>query len=249
MNKLFSFIILFFISTNYLNAQTDETQTSQIIYSLPSPLEYASVLSKLSTNIATDSLLPLKANEKELAVQQKALLLGGYYYDAGLFLVLQKPADFKKRIPFIKSLFEQLAIPFPGEFENRVNRNINKADSLSEIFAELEFETDEYLTDNNRKDLAQLISIGGILEGIYISARSFSPGEKNETEMMGDFGIVMKNVEEISRQKNFYQPAFLLVKKIKNNLPSKDNDDAFVSKHHSVLIDASGEIRKMMLEK
>ena len=232
-----------------MRAQPQETEAAQIFYSLPSPLEYASILSKFSTNIPTDSVLPLKENDYALTNQQKALLLGGYWYDAGLFLVLKKESDFKKRIPFIKSLYKQLNIPFPDDFENRINRNSNSQDSLSEIFAELEFQTDEYLSDNDRKDLSQLISIGGILEGIYVSARSFPKTGKNETEIMRDFAVVMQNVEEISKQKNFYQPAFLLVKKIKSNLPPKDNDDAFVKKHHNDLIVASKGIWTLMLEK
>lgn len=164
---------------NKQNTQIDSIKESaelstakKIFYSLPAPHEVASILiDHPSATYLGEILNPTSKAESYNTTTIKAFNIGVYGTDlsyASLFEQNQTVIDYMAKS---KKLAEDIGIlqVFTEDKINQLETSVNNKDEIINIISETFLDSDAYLTENNRHNVAAMILIGGWIEGMYIA--------------------------------------------------------------------------------
>ncbi len=163
--------------TSYIDKNLDMAKT--IFYSLPSPTEISTLLLDNKDAFYDESLLnPLNNAEKYSTDLSQSLNLGIYSADLSYAGIFQQNQTVVNYMATAKKLAENLGIlnVFDEDKVKEIEENFNNRDKIMNIISEAYMESDAYLKENNREEIATLIMIGGWIEGIYLAC---SIAEKN----------------------------------------------------------------------
>ncbi|MBL4655786.1 MAG: hypothetical protein JKY33_08190 [Bacteroidia bacterium] len=161
------------ISFEEVDKETQE-KVKTIIYSIPSPIQIASLIKNSGANYNGEVLNPASNVENYYSTNSSiALNLGVYGADLGYCCMYDKTQDAISYLTATKKLSDALGIL--GAFEvatmERFEENLDNKDSLIHIVSESFRMSDTYLKENERNSLGALVLTGGWLEGLYLSAK------------------------------------------------------------------------------
>ena len=148
-------------------------ETKALFYSLPSPIETASILQKTGAEYDATILNPVvNVNKYELA-STKAINLGIYGSDLSYASVFDQTQEVMFYISSCKKLADGLGLSnaFDAKTMSRMEENINDKDSLLHLISDSYWMADAYLEENERSNLSALIISGGWVEGLYIATQ------------------------------------------------------------------------------
>lgn len=188
MNRLILFlgVLLILLVSPFCKGEDSETdevdtvvQTSNYdktfkfknkLFSIPSPFHITDLILETSTVFNGDLVNPVENKSKYSTTDKKALNLGIYTADLGYANVFDQSVHTSKFIKVVRSLSSDLQIMnvYTEEVLFKIEKNQQNKDSLNKIFSEAYRETDIYLTDNKRGDVAVFIVIGAWTEGLYL---------------------------------------------------------------------------------
>ena len=134
-------------------------EVKSIFYTLPSPIETASLLQKAGAKYDGSILNPvINISRYELA-SMKALNLGIYGSDLSCASVFDQTQEVMFYLSSCKKLADGLGLEkaFDTETMKRMEENINNKDSLLQLISDSYWLADSYLKENDRSNLSALI--------------------------------------------------------------------------------------------
>ena len=222
MMKTYKFLLLILIGGLLLgwscNSSTDSNQidndslnnvknehtkrVKKIFYNVPSPIEMASIIQKSGAQYKPEILNSYKNTDKYVNVPKQALILGVYGSDLSyvrLFDQIQLSINY---LSSIKKLCDELNISEDqGSIAiSRMEKNIDKRDSLLQIMSETYSSADAYLKENDRGNTATLIILGGWVEALYICTNIVEfdiPQNKDIINRIGEQKYSLNNLIEL----------------------------------------------------
>ena len=194
IKQIYVFIIatLFIITTSCMpseeqaNEMSDDSKTElntelqqdeMITYSLPSPMQIASVLKILNIGYSEELLIETKESSSKLPdSKSKALMLGMYTIDMGYSIAYEQPQVSIKYLSKIDELLTDLNI---GDQKSviaidRFRTNINDKDSLSVMLLEFQQNVSEHYANAQKDEMSLLIMSGMYIEGLYLTTELYN---------------------------------------------------------------------------
>lgn len=150
----------------------DFDQAKQIFYSLPAPHEVASILIENQEAGYNENILNPVSNAVNYNTNKSmALNLGVYSADLSYASLFEQNQTVINYMATAKKLATNLGIyeAFGEETLKELEANINNRDAIINIISETFMDSDAYLQENNRGEIAAMIIIGGWIEGMYIA--------------------------------------------------------------------------------
>jgi hypothetical protein len=147
------------------------SKTKQVFYSLPSPIETALLLKRAGAKFNQDYLNSPDNAGKYTTSKLQALNLGVYGADLSFVSMFDQSQLSIKYLSVVKKLADDLGIlnaVDQGIFD-RMNANIDNTDSLMEIISETFMNSDSFLKESDRTEVAAIVLVGGWMEGLYIA--------------------------------------------------------------------------------
>ncbi len=226
------------ITTPVEDSVVAEAETEEITYSLPSPLQIASIFKKSGLKYKAGITSELKDPAKYTTNLNKAINLGVYSADLSYAVLNKQNQEAMTYMKLSRQLADNLGMGSvfdQGNLSNRFEKNLTNEDSLAYIIAELQMVTDMYLDENDQQQVTSIVFSGAWIESMYIASRVFEKGKDKSlnnklAEQMTILGIIINALKAEEKK----DPAItgliadmVTVKDIYDALPSvKNNPDA-----------------------
>ena len=175
-----------------------EDVISDIIQSIPSPLEISVLLKESGTKYDASILNTADNTSKYNSNYSKALNLGIFGTDLGYTNIYQQNQDGLDYMASIKELADGLNIGqfFDIETIGKLATNSKNLDSLLLITTQNFNSINHYLQEQKRSNLSVLLLTGGWLEAIHVTCQvsSKDPSNKELQEKIGEQKIILENL-------------------------------------------------------
>lgn len=155
--------------------ETDETLKSQIedlVYKIPDPAEIPYILQTTGADYNESLLSPVSKADTYMGRSDKAALnLGVYAADIGYLSSYEKTQEAVDYMNTCRTLADNLNIigTFDTDLVDRFEANISNKDSLAQLLNSTVDQTETFLKNDNRNELAAQVVTGSFIEGLYIS--------------------------------------------------------------------------------
>ena len=148
-------------------------KAKQVFYSLPSPIETAMLMKRAGAKYNEEFLNSIENLPNYTTTKSMALNLGVYSADLSFASMFDQSQASIKYLTATKKLAENLGILNAVEQSTvkRMEGNVNNRDSLMEIISETLMNSNSFLKENDRAEVAALILTGGWIEGLYIATK------------------------------------------------------------------------------
>jgi hypothetical protein len=168
-----------------LNADDEFNKAKQVIYGIPSPIETAMLLKRAGAKYNQDYLNPLSNLGNYTTTKSMALNLGVYSADMSFASMFDQSQASIKYLSATKKLADDLGIlnAIDKSIITRMENNINNRDSVMEIISETFMNSNSFLKENDRGEIAAIILTGGWLEGLYIGIQIVKNTSQNKELM------------------------------------------------------------------
>jgi hypothetical protein len=166
------------------------------LYSLPSPMQIASILKKAGlkyytglTN-ATDNLNKYNSSN----TVGKTLIMGVYLSDLSYCMLNKKTEEGKNYFKTCTQLSESIGLAKAFQDNNvpqRLEKNMTNEDSVSNIMSEIQLQSDNMLEENQQEYISVIAFSGAWIECMYIGTQVYMK-EKNanvSTNIIEQMGI------------------------------------------------------------
>lgn len=141
----------------------------------PSPIEMITHIHNAKIDYMPEYLNSPLLYDKYLSTNSiKSTNLGVYLADLGYTCLYYKPQDAINYLKTSKAIFNELGIleAFDSSMIIRFERNLDNRDSLINIMREAIGNSNYYLAENERNDIAAMILTGTWIEGMYMATNS-----------------------------------------------------------------------------
>lgn len=180
---------------------TDTTTTGEtegVTYTLPSPLQIASIFKKSGLNYKDGVTSSRRDPSKYTSFLSKTLNLGVYSADLSYALMNKQNQEAMSYMKLSRQVADNLGIGSVYDENNiskRFEKNIGNMDSMALIVSELQMVTDMYLNENKQQQITPILFAGAWIESLYIASKVFENGKdealnKKISEQMNILGSI-----------------------------------------------------------
>lgn len=145
-----------------------------IIYEIPSPSEIPFIIQATGAEFIPGLVNDLNKNEKYAASTKVAAMnLGVYASDIGYLVTYDKVQDALNYMDACLNLGESLGLQSTIDVSliEKFEANLGQKDTLASIINEAIQQSDDYLKENERNNIAALVIGGTFIEGLYIATQ------------------------------------------------------------------------------
>jgi len=166
------------------DANANVSKVQDIFYSVPSPMEMASLLKKSGAKYDMSLLNDVKKVNDYTSARSQALNLGIYGANLSYASIFNQNQESIIYLSCTKKLAEKLGVTkaFDDKTIERMEANIENRDSLLSIVSETYYMLDAYLKENDRDHISAMVIAAGWVEGLYmatsIAGKAEVPDEK-----------------------------------------------------------------------
>jgi len=184
------------------DANENVNKVQDIFYSVPSPMEMASLLKKAGAEYDMSLLNDVKKVNDYTTSRSQALNLGIYGANLSYASIFNQNQESIIYLSCTKKLAEKLGVTkaFDDETIERMEANIENRDSLLNIVSETYYMLDAYLKENDRDHISAMVIAAGWVEGLYmatsIAKKSETPDEKL-LQRIAEQKISLQNLVEL----------------------------------------------------
>jgi len=160
-------------------------ESRNLLYSFPTPFEVTAMLEKAKAGFIFD-ITNSPANVGKYTTQMaKSLNLGVYSADLSYSATYNRADETNKFLACTNKLADDLGIAgvYDQTLLDKVKKYNNNKDTLIALINKVFSQTTDFLSSNNRTQVAVLIASGGFAEGIYLAA-SLADVAKDNTKIM-----------------------------------------------------------------
>lgn len=153
--------------------ETRAEKTRKIFYSIPSPMETASLLKKAGADYDRNILNDVNNVDKYTAASKQALNLGVYGADLSYASVFNQTQESMFYTSCAKKLADRLGVSsaFNDSTLEAMEQSQNDREALLDIISETYWNVDAYLKENGRDNISALMIAGGWVEGLFIATQ------------------------------------------------------------------------------
>ncbi len=165
------------------SAAVVEEETETTSYSLPSPLQIASIFKKSGLKYKDGVTSSQKDVAKYTTNLNKALNLGVYSADLSYSVLNKQNQVAMNYMKLCRQLADNLGMGSvfdQGNLSARFEKNLGNEDSLAYIIAELQMVTDMYLDENNQQQVTSIVFAGAWVESLYIGSKVFEKSKSKD---------------------------------------------------------------------
>jgi hypothetical protein len=215
-----------------------EVTTPEVTYSLPSPLQIASIFKKSGLKYKGGITSTLQDPAKYTTNLSKAINLGVYSADLSYSVLNKQNQEAMNYMKLSRQLADNLGMGSvfeQGNLSGRFEKNLSNEDSLAYIIAELQMVTDMYLDENDQQQITSIVFSGAWIESMYIGSKVYEKGKDKSlnnklAEQMTILGSII-NALKAEEKKDAAITGLIAdlqsVKDIYDSLPSvKNNPEA-----------------------
>lgn len=203
--------------STYVDPELSSELVSEVIKSIPSPVEMSSLIREVESHYSSDILNDVDNVDNYTTNYKKAVNIGIYGTDLGYVNIYNQKQDAIIYLKAMTDLAEQLKIGqfFDVHLIKRLATNSKNLDSLLYITTSNYDKMNTYLQEQKRGNLSMLMLTGGWLEALYI-ATEVTINNKNEQliQRVGEQKVVL---DQIIILLDFYK-SDPNVKNLKDNL-------------------------------
>ena len=182
------------------SVQTTTADVEDVSYSLPSPLQIASIFKKSGLKYKDGITSSLKDPAKYTTSLSKALNLGVYSADLSYTVLNKQNQEAMNYMKLCRSMADNLGMGSvfdQGDLSKRFEKNIGNEDSLAYIIAELQMVTDMYLDENDQQQVTSIVFAGAWVESMYVGSKVYEKGKDKSlnnklAEQMTILGSIVK---------------------------------------------------------
>ena len=159
------------------------------IFSIPSPIQTAFLIKDVGVAFNNDYVNPADNAMNYSSNFSKALNLGVYGADLGYLTIYEQTDGALRYLKSVRGLSKELGLDgaFDEKLADRFSSNIGNQDSMLVFVSDAYRNSDNYLKENDKNDVAALVLAGGWIESIYIAAdAAFSSNNTLLIERLGD---------------------------------------------------------------
>ncbi len=167
-------------ATDTAKAPVAEAETETVSYSLPSPLQIASIFKRSGLKYKSGLTSPTRDASKYTTNLSKSLNLGVYSADLSYCVLNKQSQDAMNYMKLCRTLADNLSMGSVFDEANlskRFEKNLGNEDSLAYIIAELQMVTDMYLDENDQKQITSIVFAGAWVESMYIGSKVYEKGK------------------------------------------------------------------------
>jgi len=167
-------------NTSVADSSATTNETEEVSYSLPSPLQIASIFKKSGLKYNEGVTSQVKDPSKYSTNLSKSLNLGVYSADLS-YCVLnkqnQQAMDYMKLCHKLADNLNMGSVFEQSNLSKRFEKNLGNEDSLAYIIAELQMVTDMYLDENDKQQITSIVFSGAWIESMYIGSKVYEKGK------------------------------------------------------------------------
>ena len=159
------------------------------IFSIPSPVQTAFLIKDVGVAFNNDYVNPADNAMNYSSNFSKALNLGVYGADLGYLTIYEQTDGALRYLKSVRGLSKELGLEgaFDEKLADRFSSNIGNQDSMLVFVSDAYRNSDNYLKENDKNDVAALVLAGGWIESIYIAAdAAISSNNPLLIERLGD---------------------------------------------------------------
>lgn len=149
-------------------------RVKKVIYEIPPPSELPILIQSTGANYNPDLINNLDKAKKYTASNKVAALnLGIYATDIGYLVTYERVQEALNYMEVCLELGESIGIQnaIDPTVVRNFESNLDNKDSLASIINHVISESDEFLTENDRSNIAALVITGTFIEGLYIGTQ------------------------------------------------------------------------------
>lgn len=160
-------------------------ESQSLLYSFPTPFEVTTMLEKAKAGFIFDITNPPANAGKYSTEMSKALNLGVYSADLSYSATYNRTDETNKFLACTNKLADELGIAgvYDQSLLEKIKKYNNNKDSLVGLINNVFSQTNDFLSKNNRNQIAVLIAAGGFAEGLYLAV-TLGAVSKDNTKIM-----------------------------------------------------------------
>ena len=149
-------------------------KVESIIYEIPSPSEIPFIIEATGADYIPDLVNDLQKSEKYIASNKVAAMnLGVYASDIGYLVTYEKVQEALNYMDACMEVGESLGLQSTIDVSiiEKFEANLSNKDTLAAIINDAINDSDHYLKENERNNIAALVIGGTFIEGLYIATQ------------------------------------------------------------------------------
>jgi len=274
-STLFVASAMLFVACGNGEAPKDEAATTEVVktdsaateevsetsYSLPSPLQIASIFKKSGMKYKADLTSQVKDPSKYTTNLNKSLNLGVYSADLSYCVLNKQSQEAMRYMKLCRALADNLGMGSVFDESNltkRFEKNLGNEDSLAYIIAELQMVTDMYLDENDQQQTTSIVFAGAWTESMYVGSKVYEKGKEKGlntklAEQMNILGSIVNALKAVEKKDpaitgliadmNSIKDIYEAMPSVKNNNPDSDKPLSFTEEELSQLTKKIEELR------
>jgi hypothetical protein len=189
------------------DSQKYATRVQEIFYSVPSPMEMASLLKQSGAEYEMKLLNDIKSVDSYTTARRKALNLGVYGADLSYASIFNQNQESIIYLSCTKKLADKLGVTkaFDENTIERMEANVENRDSLLNIVSETYYMLDGYLKENGRDHISAMVIAAGWVEGLYLATTIAERGGSDNEKLMqriAEQKLSLDNLRELVKAYN-----------------------------------------------
>ena len=171
-------------SVNDSTALSETEETNNVFYSLPSPLQIASIFKKSGLKYQDGITSNVKDPSKYTTNLLKSINLGIYSADLSYCVLNKQNQEAMNYMKLCRQLADNLGMGSvfeQNDLSKRFEKNLGNEDSLAYIIAELQMVTDMYLEENQQPQITAIVFSGAWIESMHLGSKLY---EKSKDKSM-----------------------------------------------------------------
>ena len=175
-----------------------------IFYSIPSPVEMATLLNRAGADYNYTYLNDVEKVNSYADAGDQALNLGVYGADLSYTSIFNETNESMLYMKAAQILSDKLDVSaaIDDRLAERIETNIEYKDSMMVLISEVYWNLDNYLKNSGRDNISALIISGGWLEGLYLTTRLLetAPDDRNVQEKIAEQKFGLDNLVSLLEQ-------------------------------------------------
>ena len=163
-------------------ASSVQNQVKKVIYQVPPPSQIPYIIQATGADFNRSMVNSLDKEKKYLASNKTAALnLGVYATDIGYLVSYEQVQDALNYMKGCLDISDNLGLKSALDMAivDRFRSNLNEKDSLANIINQAIANSDSYLRETDRDNMAALVVAGTFIEGLYIATQIVDTYPKN----------------------------------------------------------------------
>jgi hypothetical protein len=164
-----------------------DTTESDYEFMTPSPIQIASILKKVNMPYEDGLTNPVENADKYPTKLKQTLNFGVYSCDLAYCITNDKYEHAANFLKASKKLSSKIGLETIFRSENLVDRfesNIGNQDSIMEILFHVQMMTDDYINDNNLKEVSVIYFTGAWIEGMNIGTHTILGNDDHKISVL-----------------------------------------------------------------